>query len=775
METKGFDKGSKSIKGQINSLSALGNQLGKAFKITGDTTKAQSGLNALRQSSVMAQSEVSRLSKNLQLLKASGAPAEQIKQMETELNRAQATSQRLANSQDNLKNSMSGVKEKAVESGQGFTVMKGAMANLVSTGIEKTISGIGSALGGLASGLVNVTKGVVSAYSSYEQLVGGIDTLFKGSSQKVQANAQKAFQTAGLSANDYMEQVTSFSAALISSVAGDTNKAADLSDMAMRDMSDNANKMGSDMESITGTYQSLAKGNYAMLDNLKLGFGGTKTEMERLLKEAEKMPQAMGKKFDISNYGDVVQAIHVVQENMGITGTTAKEAASTIEGSFNSLKASWTNLLTGMGSQDLDLQPLVQNVINNAVNLVSNVTPVIENLFKALPTAVTGLVQQIGSLIDILLPEIQNIIIALGNSLSTIIPQLGQALMQYLPGLLTELINGLKQIVEALAVALPPLIPILGEAFIQLFTALLEVLPTIIQNLVPAIATLINQLVNAIPPLIPLLMDAFITLFNALIEALPVIINNLVPQIPIIIEALIDALPTMITALVQGFITLFMALIDATPDIINALVPEIPKIIQALADTFIDTVGQLNDGFGKMWDYFVASLPEILKSIGNAFKNIGIWIWNAMVGGLNDLWDWFNDWVSDLGSNIGNSISNVISNATGGLINFALAPMDGLGVQGMGGPDARTDPTVLGGLGVPLPMALQMFAKQPIAIDGLVNGINNAKSSIGKSNQNTGNKTIIFDQTFNGQQTTDGYKKAIIDLLRKNGYKIKFK
>lgn len=778
METKGFDKGSKNIKGQINSLSALGNQLGKAFKITGDTTKAQSGLNALRQSSVMAQSEVKRLQNNLSIMKMSGAPAEQIKQMETELNRAQATSQRLANSQDTLKNSMAGVKEEATKSGEGFTVMKGAMANLVSTGIEKTISGIGSALGGLASGLVNVTKGVVSAYSSYEQLVGGIDTLFKGSSQKVQANAQKAFQTAGLSANDYMEQVTSFSAALISSVAGDTNKAADLSDMAMRDMSDNANKMGSDMESITGTYQSLAKGNYAMLDNLKLGFGGTKTEMERLLKEAEKMPQAMGKKFDISNYGDVVQAIHVVQENMGITGTTAKEASSTIEGSFNSLKASWTNLLTGMGSQNLDLQPLVQNVINNAVNLVQNVTPVIENLFKALPTAITGLVEQIGSLIDILLPEITNIIIALANSLSTVIPMLGQSLMQYLPGLLTELISGLQKIVEALAVALPPLIPILGQAFIQLFMAFLTVLPTIIQNLVPAISQLIIQLVEAIPPMIPLLIDAFITLFNALVIAVPQIINALVPQIPIIIEALIDALPTMIDALIQGFITLFMALVDATPTIIKTLVPEIPKIIEALANTFIHTVGELNEGFSRMWDYFVASLPEILKTIGDAFVNLGTWIWNAMVGGLNDLWDSFTGWISDFASNIGNSMSNAVSNAVDGAMSwlgFANSPMDGLGgMQGMGGPEAISNPWVSGGFDTPLPMALQLFANKSLPMGNIVNGINNVKSGFNKGNQNGGNKTIVFDQTFNGTQTSDGYKKVIIDLLRKNGYKIKF-
>lgn len=778
METKGFDKGSKNIKGQINSLSALGNQLGKAFKITGDTTKAQSGLKALQQSSVMAQSEVSRLSKNLELLKMSGAPAEQIKQMETELNRAQATSQRLANSQDSLKNSMSGVKEKAVESGEGFTVMKGAMANLVSTGIEKTISGIGSALGGLASGLVNVTKGVVSAYSSYEQLTGGIDTLFKGASQKVQDNAQQAFQTAGMSANDYMDNVTSFSASLISSMGGDTQKAADVADMAMRDMSDNANKMGSDMESITGTYQSLAKGNYAMLDNLKLGYGGTKTELERLLSDAEKLPGAMGKKFDISNYADIIQAIHLTQENLGITGTTAKEATSTIEGSFNSLKASWTNLLTGMGSQDLDLQPLVQNVINNAVNLVSNVTPIIENLFKALPTAITGLVEQIGSLIDILLPEIQNILIALANSLSTVIPQLGQALMQYLPGLLTELIAGLKQIVEALAVAIPPLIPIIGQAFIQLFTAFLEVLPTIIQNLVPAIAQLINQLVNAIPPMIPLLMDAFITLFNALVEALPVIINNLVPQIPIIIDALIEALPTMMDALIQGFVTLFMALVDATPTIISTLVPEIPKIIEALANTFIDTVGQLNDGFEKMWDYFVASLPQILQSIGDAFVDLGTWIWNAMVGGLNDLWDSFTDWISDFASNIGNSMSNAVSNAVDGAMSwlgFANSPMDGLGgMQGMGGPEAISNPWVAGGFDTPLPMALQLFAKQKLPMGNIVNGINNAKSSFTKSNPDAGNKTIIFDQKFNGSQTSDGYKKVIVDLLRKNGYKIKF-
>jgi len=217
----------------------------------------------------------------------------------------------------------------------------------------------------------------IKAYADYEQLVGGVETLFKESADLVQDYAKKAYKTAGLSANDYMETVTSFSASLLQSLEGDTVKAADYADMAIKDMSDNANKMGTSMESIQYAYQGFAKQNYTMLDNLKLGYGGTRTEMERLLKDAEKIT---GIKYDISNLSDVYEAIHVIQTELGITGTTAQEAEHTISGSLNSLKASWQNLLVALSDPQADFSAIFGEMVESASSLLANAIPILGNL-----------------------------------------------------------------------------------------------------------------------------------------------------------------------------------------------------------------------------------------------------------------------------------------------------------------------------------------------------------------------------------------------------------
>ena len=234
---------------------------------------------------------------------------------------------------------------------------------------SKTINGLkgvaSSAMNGIATGTAAATAGVVAlskaaldSYAQYEQLVGGVETLFKDSADTVQQYAANAYKTSGVSANTYMEQATAFSASLIQSLGGDTQAAAQYANQAIMDMSDNANKMGTNIESIQMTYQSLMRGNYAMLDNLKLGYGGTKAELERLVADASKLT---GEALDPSKFSDVITAIHAVQENLGITGTTALEAATTIEGSVNMTKAAWSNLLTGIADDNADFQTLVDN------------------------------------------------------------------------------------------------------------------------------------------------------------------------------------------------------------------------------------------------------------------------------------------------------------------------------------------------------------------------------------------------------------------------------
>lgn len=210
----------------------------------------------------------------------------------------------------------------------------------------------------MGTALVDVGKQAIAGYADYEQLVGGVETLFKDSSGVVENYANNAYKTAGLSANQYMETVTSFSASLLQSLNGDTAKSAQVADKAITDMSDNANKMGTSMESIQNAYQGFAKQNYTMLDNLKLGYGGTKSEMERLIADANKLAKEQGKAGDmtINSYADIVEAIHLVQDSMGITGTTAKEASTTIQGSVNSMKSAWDNLLVGVADDNADFQ-----------------------------------------------------------------------------------------------------------------------------------------------------------------------------------------------------------------------------------------------------------------------------------------------------------------------------------------------------------------------------------------------------------------------------------
>ena len=278
-----------------------------------------------------------------------------------------------------------------VDDGQAQLSLKNLKDSVkdTSTSIDKYSAGIekiGKVAGriGLASvgAITKISKSALDAYANYEQLVGGVDKLFGKSSSTIIKNANKAYRTAGVSANKYMEQATSFSASLISSLNGDTQKAAKITDMAIRDMSDNVNVFGSNMEDIQRAYQGFAKQNYTMLDNLKLGYGGTKTEMERLLKDAEKIS---GVKYDISNLSDVYEAIHVIQKEMNITGTTAKEAADTIEGSVNTMKSAWENWLTAIGSgSEKDIQKTTKALTKSISNVGKNALPVIKNVLKSM-------------------------------------------------------------------------------------------------------------------------------------------------------------------------------------------------------------------------------------------------------------------------------------------------------------------------------------------------------------------------------------------------------
>lgn len=319
------------------------------------------------------------------------------------------------------------------------------MSKIASVG--KTVAKVSAtAMAATGAAIVKLSKDAVTAYAEYEQLVGGVDTLFKDSSGKLQEYASQAYKTAGLSANKYMETATSFSASMIASLDGDTKKASKLTDMAIRDMSDNANKMGTNMESIIDTYKSLSRGNYAMLDNLKLGFGGTKKEMERLIAKAEELGKV---DLDISSFSDVVKAIHIIQDNMGITGTTALEAEKTISGSLASLKASWENLLPSLiiGGKTFDRS--IDNLIDTFLTFKDNIMPAVEKVLYG-----------IGRLIEELAPTLEKILPELIDSL---LPPLIKATTALIAGL----IKSLPSIIKALIKEIPHIINELGQAIAE--------------------------------------------------------------------------------------------------------------------------------------------------------------------------------------------------------------------------------------------------------------------------------------------------------------------
>ena len=383
-------------------------------------------------------------------------------------------------------------------------------------GIGASVAAIAATAAAAATSmLVDITKQSLKARADLEQNLGGVETLFGKDADKVVANAKKAFQTAGVSANEYMQGVTSFSASLLQSLSGDTSKAADIADMAFRDMSDNANKFGSSMESIQNAYQGFAKQNYTMLDNLKLGYGGTKTEMERLLADAQKIT---GVKYDIKNLSDVYKAIHVIQKNMKVTGTTAKEASETITGSMTAAKAAWQNFLSGT----IDIKDLVKTIITAAKNIGKELVKIVPDVAKGLVDLINGLMPYIPNLIKQLIPVFVKGIIDLTMGLLTMLPEIINILLQ-----------GLITIVSALADALPDLLPAIVDAVVDIIPVLIDNLPLFIEAGIKLIVGLALGIVQATPrllALIPKLVKSIVKFFANLPNMLFNIAKNTLMQ-----------------------------------------------------------------------------------------------------------------------------------------------------------------------------------------------------------------------------------------------------
>ena len=565
--------------------------------------------------------------------------------------------------------------------------------------------------GAVATGAVALVKSVSGAYGQLQQSIGGIETLFGDSAQKVIENANNAYTTAGISANDYMQQVTSFSASLLQSLGGDTQKACDSADMAIRDMADNANKMGTSMEMIQNAYQGFSKQNYTMLDNLKLGYGGTKAEMERLLADAEKIS---GIKYDISNLNDVYSAIHVIQQELGITGTTALEAGETIEGSFNSLSASWENFIAGLGNPDADMKLLVDNLAKGISGAITNVIPVINNMVSVLPTVMDALIGAVNDMFPTLITTFTELITQVINAIVQLLPTLIPMVVETLKSVINTLVENLPliidavillvtEVIKALSEMLPQLIPTIIQAIVDIANSLLENLPIILDAvlkivlgiadsllvngipiLINALPQLINGIINFLVGSIPVLIEASIQLFMALVNAIPLIIEALVNALPQIITAIVNGLITATPLLIEASIQLFMALVQAIPVIAVELVNAFPQIISAVMTGLGQLLLQIGEWTGTLLSKVVSFFGDLISTgatktsefvtkivdfIKQLPEKIGYWL-GFVIGTVAKFVIEFPAKAKEAGTNFINNLINFIKNLPSTVANW---------------------------------------------------------------------------------------------------------
>lgn len=521
-----------------------------------------------------------------------------------------------------------------------FQKVLGKIGSAVNTAVKASAAAVGAASAGVAA----LGTACINAYADYEQLVGGVETLFKDSADTIQTYADNAYKTAGLSANEYMETVTSFSASLLQSLDGDTEKAAAAADLAITDMADNANKMGTAMESIQYAYQGFAKQNYTMLDNLKLGYGGTKEEMQRLLADAEKLS---GVKYDLSSYADIVEAIHVIQTEMGITGTTAKEASTTIQGSVASMKAAWANLMVGMADDTQNFDMLLSNFIESIGTVADNLLPRIGVVIEGMGKLVAGLAPEIASALPTLTNELLPNLVELGvQSISALV----QGIQENGDSLAAGALSIVGTLAEGIAELLPMVADTAASLAVSLADGLTESLPNIIPVAIETISTLVENLTENANIIIDAGIQIILALGEGLIAALPQLIET-VPQIVINIANVInDNAPKLVDTALYLITRLAVGLVQAIP----TLVVNIPKIIEAIVAAFmafqwLNLGKQLIDGVANGVKKAGESMATAAKNAFSKFKskitgsevatelkNIGKYIINGIVGGIKN-------------------------------------------------------------------------------------------------------------------------------------------
>lgn len=579
-----------------------------------------------------------------------------------------------------------------------------------SSGFSSGIHKIGSiaksglaVISGLTAGIIAsfaaTSKASLDSVASLEQNLGGIETLFKDSADIVIENAKRAYKTAGMSANEYMQNVTSFSASLLQSLSGNTKAAAEVADMAMTDMSDNANKMGTSMELIQNAYQGFAKQNYTMLDNLKLGYGGTKTEMERLLADAQKLT---GVKYDINNLSDVYNAIHAIQNSLGITGTTAKEAASTIEGSMNSAKAAWDNFLNGT----ISAEDFADTISIAAENITKNLGEIVPRLASTIPELGRNIYEMIVSSFD----------------------QNGTGIAQAGIGLINNLASGLSE-------AAPKVTGSAGKIVSDLMTGIQNAAPQMLSSAADLIASFAQGIGEQLPTLVPQAMNMIVTLADAVIANIPKIVQAGVSILVGLVSGIINGLPT---------------LIEEGPRIINEFADAIYNGIGTLLGTGLAMIVELGKGIINNMPLIIQNTGEILKAIINVFSlssmlNLGKKLIESLAKGMEAVGPAIKTALSNIGktgleaiknlkwSQVGKAIITFISTSLRSGASLAVNALKSVGTLAMNAFKSISWGTV-----------------GKAVITGIANGITGAAGAIVTAAKNAAKKALDAAKNFLG-------------------------
>lgn len=508
----------------------------------------------------------------------------------------------------------------------------------------------GAAVAALGTATIAIGKTALDAYANYEQLVGGIDTLFKDASGKMQQYAANAYRTAGVSANRYMEISTSFAAALVNSLGGNTEAAADMANTAIMDMSDNANKMGTSLETVQEAYMSLSRGNYEMLDSLKLGYGGTKSELERLLSDAEKFSAAQGemRDFSVDSYSDIVEAIHIVQDEMGITGTTAEEAATTIEGSVNTAKAAWDNWLAGLGDEDADMEGLTGQLVESVATAGENIIPRAGQIMETLGQTLADYAPDVG--------------LYLSNALINVLPESVQ-------GPLQDAFTGGDNVFGKLAGVFNDNLKPAADAADSVFSAISSGVTTFSDNVndlvLPAIETLspaFEDFFGAIEYAQPLLTFIADLIGTALAAAISTAIN--------VFSAIVEVIAFVIT----GFQQLYEGISGFVTGVVQFFTTDLPNAINALVQWFAQLPGNIAAFLASV----IANVTSWVANMAANAVNAGSRFISGIAGFLSALPGNIASWLAGVISTVAGWVSQFASNATSAASQFANDLITGL-------------------------------------------------------------------------------------------------